>query len=104
MKTTNAKWIILFLMLIVMIMLTSFKLYNGQSPNAVTEKINGVDVYVFSAPVREYTVIKTAISNGLVFDHPDKLVLRSAKRAYEEKGDAVIVHLSNYRYEVIKYK
>lgn len=105
MKQTAYKFILIIIALAALVMITtSFKLYHGLNPNAVAEKINGVDVYVFSAPVREYEVIKTAISNGLVFDHPDKLVMRSAKKAFEEKGDGVIVHLNNYRYEIIKYK
>lgn len=105
MKQTAYKFIMVIIALAALAMITtSFKLYDGQSPNAVTEKVNGVDVYVFSRPVREYVVIKSSVSNLLVFNKGDGVIMRSAKKAFEEKGDGVIVHLNNSRYEVIKYK
>lgn len=86
--------------------------FNQQQPtrcgNAIADKINGIDVYVNSEPTREYEVVKTGL-NGFT-TNAEQIVSRSAKKAFDGdgkgglKGDAVIVHLSNSRYEIIKYK
>lgn len=90
--------------------LVSFKPQTQQVPcgNAIADKINGIDVYVNSRPTRDYEVIKSGM-NGIT-TNGEQVVSRSAKKAFDGDGkgnltgDAVIVHLSNSRYEIIKYK
>jgi len=94
---------------VIILTLFSFKPQQQQEcGNAIADKINGIDVYVNSRPTRQYEVVKAGL-NGFT-TNPDQIVSRSAKKAFEGDGkgnltgDAVIVHLSNARYEVIKYK
>ncbi len=85
---------------VAVILLASFQQQTG---NARVEKIEGVDVYAFSVPLRDYEVIKSGITT-VFMGQCDGMVSRSAKKAAEEKADGVIIHFENFKYEAIKYK
>jgi hypothetical protein len=82
--------------------LTSFT-FQQPSGNAIVDKMEGIDVYVNSRPLRDYTVIDSGITN-VVMGQCDGMISKSVRKAVKDKADAVIIHFENFRYESIKYK
>jgi hypothetical protein len=87
----------------VVFIMVSFKQTQPPIGNAITEKVNGVDVYVFSRPTRNYDVIKSGTVTTII-GQCESIANKSARKAADEKADGVIVNLNNNRYEAIKYK
>lgn len=91
----------LLLFLTITIALSSFT-HEENAPVASVEKLYGVDVYAYSVPAKPYEVIETGITN-VIMGQCNGFVSRSAKKAFEKKGDGVILHFDTFKYEVIKY-
>lgn len=71
------------------------------SANAVVQKIQGVDVFVYSTPSRDYEVIE----RGIIGFAPkcEMVIEKSARKAADLNCNAVIVEFPA-RYVAIKYK
>lgn len=95
----NMKTLLLFLSIVVA--LSSFT-HTEDAPAASVQKLYGVDIYAYSTPGRQYDVIDQGITN-VVMGQCNGFVSRSAKKAFEKKGDGVILHFETFRYEIIKY-
>lgn len=95
----NMKTLLLFLS--IMIALSSFT-HEENATAASVEKLYGVDIYAYSTPGKQYTVIDEGITN-VIMGQCNGFVSRSAKKAFEKKGDGVILHFETFKYEVIKY-
>lgn len=93
MKTISA-------LLIAAIVLAAFKSQN--QANARVDRLSGLDVYVYSVPVREYEVLKTG--------HPASMgcknwILNPVKLASQTpNAEGVIINFENGSYQAIKYK
>lgn len=66
--------------------------YND-SGNAKANKVQGIDVFVYSEPLQDYEVIESG-----------KVINASIKKAAKAGANGVIIHLESSRWEAIKYK
>lgn len=74
-----------------------------QSANAKAEKVNGLDVYVYSEPVNNYEVIDSGKIIATLTGSCGESVNASIKKAAKLNADAVLINLENSRWEAISY-
>lgn len=77
---------------------------NAPNGNAKTDKIQGLDVYVFSTPLQDYKVIESGKVLATLTGSCGETVNQSVKKAAKAGADAVIVDLSSSKWEAIKYE
>jgi hypothetical protein len=94
------KALLILVPILVITLLYSFR-RPEQEGNAIVEKRSGLDVYVFSRPVKPYDVVSSekftvAMDCNEIFNKPVK--------KSQGKGDGVIIYPETSRYDIIKYK
>ena len=72
--------------------------------NARTQKIQGVEVFIYSEPVRDYEVIESGKVIATLTGSCSEQVNQSVKKAAKAKADAVIIYLESSKWDAIKYK
>lgn len=75
-----------------------------QSGNAKANKVNGLDVFIYSEPLNDYDVIDSGKILATLTGSCGEYVNSAIKKAGKVKADAVIINLENQRWEAIKYK
>jgi len=75
-----------------------------QTANASTDKVQGIDVYVYSQPSTDYEVIESGKVVATLTGSCGEQVNASIKKAAKAGANGVIIHLESSRWEAIKYK
>lgn len=75
-----------------------------ETPNAVAEKVNGIDVYIYCKPSIKYAVIKEGTIVTVSMRGIDGVVNSGTKTAAKENADGVIINARNGKYQAIKYE
>jgi hypothetical protein len=97
------KNLLAFIILAATVSLPSFT-YQAQQANAIVDKVNGIDVYVYSKPSNPYEVVKSGNASRMTLKGTDGLVNGATEIALKEKADGVILDTRNGKYEAIRYK
>ncbi|MBL0744592.1 hypothetical protein [Chryseolinea lacunae] len=95
---------VLNILTIVSIMFLLSFTYQSQQPNAIVDKIDGIDVFVYSKPSNPYQVVKSGTAATMTLRGTDGLVDKAVSIAAKEKADGIILDTRNGKYEAIKYK
>ncbi|HEU5291674.1 MAG TPA: hypothetical protein VFU05_13585 [Cyclobacteriaceae bacterium] len=91
------------LLAVILIFLTaSFTKEN--SGNARAKKVQGVDVYIYSEPTRDYEVIESGKVMITLSGRCDEGASQAAKKAAKLNAQGVIIDLSTWKWDAIKYK
>lgn len=75
-----------------------------QSGNAKADKVNGLDVFIYSSPLNDYEVIDSGKIIATLTGACGESVNAAIKKAGKVKADAVIINIENSRWEAIRYK
>lgn len=90
--------------LILAVIVLSAATIRSNDGNAKADKLQGLDVYVYSEPTRDYEVIESGkVMFSLTGGCPET-VSQSAKKAAKLGAHGVIVHLESNKWDAIKYK
>jgi len=89
---------------VIALILALFSFTNSETGNATVRKIQGVEIYVYSEPTKDYDVIDTGkIIVGLT-GSCEETINTAAKKAAKVQANAVIVELSSSKWSAIKFK
>lgn len=116
-ETTHLqKWVFLFyfvplnfpvmrlsILLLAVLFSASFTMQTN-SGNATVQKIQGLDVYVYSEPSQKYEVIESGKVLMTLTGGCGEVVTQAVKKSAKVDADAVIVHLESSKWDAIKYK
>jgi len=75
-----------------------------QSGNAKADKVNGLDIFIYSTPLNNYEVIDSGKIIVTLTGKCGESVNSAIKKAGQSKADAVIINIENSRWEAIRYK
>lgn len=75
-----------------------------QSGNAKANKVQGLDVFIYSEPLNNYEVIDSGKIIATLTGSCGESVNASIKKAAKLNADAVLINLENSRWEAIRYK
>ena len=86
-----------------MAVMSAYFLHDG-SGNAVAEKVNNVDVYIYSKPVVPYDTLKDFTIVTVSLKGVDGLVNSGTATAAKLGSDGIIINARTGRAQAIKYK
>jgi hypothetical protein len=78
--------------------------FTYDSGNAKADKVQGIDVFVYSEPLEDYEVIESGKVIATLTGSCNEQVNASIKKAAKAGANGVIIHLESSRWEAIKYK
>lgn len=79
-----------------------FSFKTTETGNAITERRNGLDVYMYSRPSKDYETVYSD-KFKIAFDC-NEILTKPLKMAEGKGGEGVIIYPETTRFEVIKYK
>ncbi len=74
-----------------------------QTGNADVQRMQGLDVYVYSEPVKPYEVIESGKVMVTLTGGCGETVTQAVKKAAKVKAQGVIVNLETSKWDAIKY-
>jgi hypothetical protein len=75
----------------------------NQQGNATVSRINGIEIYIYSTPSKDYTVIDSGKILVTISGSCNDSVNQAVKKAAKVNAQAVIFNLSTERWEAIEF-
>lgn len=72
--------------------------------NATVSKIQGIEIYVYSQPTKDYKVIDSGKVSITLTGSCSEGITQAVKKASKAGADAVIYDLNSSRWEAIRYE
>lgn len=78
--------------------------YSPEEKTAIVETREGIDIYAFSRPSKEFEIVKSSTVT-FAFNGCKDWIPFAIKKAKSESADAVIIYFdSKGKFDIIKYK
>jgi len=76
---------------------------NNETGNATVRKISGVEIYIYSEPTKDYSVIESGKIIATLTGSCNEVVNSAAKKAAKLEADAVIIDLASSKWDAVKF-